>query len=129
MNWRKHSACLASSARSASCAFERSPEELFGGAAEEGAEGFSSSSGCSGVRGTRIRVEEVAIWHERLGLSLDEIARRFPQLTPAAIEAALAYFQEHRDEIQLQVHSADSLANQLGKRQPSHLAERTSQAK
>jgi uncharacterized protein (DUF433 family) len=64
------------------------------------------------IRGTRVRVQEVALWHERLGLSTEEIVCRFPELSRADVNAALAYYRAHRAEIPLPLGPADSLAQQ-----------------
>jgi len=61
------------------------------------------------LRGTRIQVAEIALWHERLGLTTDQIVARNPQLTLAAVEAALAYYAEHRHQIPLHLHRANKL--------------------
>ncbi len=39
------------------------------------------------VAGTRIRVQDVYGWHEKEGISPDEIVSRFPQLTLALNQA------------------------------------------
>jgi len=65
------------------------------------------------VRGTRIRVQDIALWHERLGLSAGEIVSRFPQLSLAAVDAALTYYRDHLSEIQLPIDSADALAKEV----------------
>lgn len=52
------------------------------------------------IAGHRIRVQDVAIWHEKLGLSPDEIVDRHPTITLADVHAALAYYWDHRDEIE-----------------------------
>jgi len=51
------------------------------------------------IAGHRIRVADVAVWHESQGLSPDEIASRHPGITLADVHAALAYYFEHREEI------------------------------
>lgn len=49
------------------------------------------------VVGHRITVQDIVIWHERLGLSADAIAREYgPSL--ADVYAALAYYYDHREE-------------------------------
>ncbi len=61
-----------------------------------------SADVCGGkprVAGTRIRVQDVYVWHELHGRSVDEIVASFPQLTHAQVHSALAYFFSHRDEI------------------------------
>ncbi len=50
------------------------------------------------IRGRRITVECIALWHERLGKSADEIAAEH-DLTLADVHAALAYYFDHREEI------------------------------
>ena len=42
------------------------------------------------VAGTRIRVQDIYVWHELSGQTADEIVSRFPQLTMSDVYAALA---------------------------------------
>jgi uncharacterized protein (DUF433 family) len=51
------------------------------------------------IAGSRIRVQDIYVWHERQGQSPDEIVARFPQISLADIYAALAYLWDHRDSI------------------------------
>ena len=41
------------------------------------------------IAGHRIRVEDIAVWHEQQGLSPDEIVAQFPQITLADVYDAL----------------------------------------
>src|SRR3954453_21914777 len=62
----------------------------------------STPGTCGGrprIDGHRITVEDVAIWHERQGMSPDEIASAYPSLTLSDVHAALAYYYENRDRI------------------------------
>jgi uncharacterized protein (DUF433 family) len=52
------------------------------------------------IRGTRIRVQDVYVWHELHGQSADQIVSEFPRLSLAGVHAALTYYWDHRDEIQ-----------------------------
>jgi uncharacterized protein (DUF433 family) len=52
------------------------------------------------IRGTRIRVEDVVGWYVEQGWSVDKILEEFPHLTPAGIHAALAYYWDHKDELE-----------------------------
>jgi uncharacterized protein (DUF433 family) len=52
------------------------------------------------IAGHRIRVQDIVVWHEQMGQSAEEIVARFPQLTLSDVYAALAYYFDHRDEIQ-----------------------------
>jgi len=51
------------------------------------------------VAGHRVKVQHIAVWHERLGKSPDEIAAEHPGLTLADVYAALTYYYDLRDQI------------------------------
>ena len=56
---------------------------------------------CSGkprIAGHRIRVQDIVLWTEE-GRSADEIVADFPQLSLADVYAALAYYHDHREQI------------------------------
>ena len=55
----------------------------------------------------RVKAEDVAIWHERQGMSPDEIVSAYPSLTLSDVHAVLAYYYENRDWI-----DADILAGE-----------------
>lgn len=73
------------------------------------------------IAGHRIRVQDVVIWHERMGLSPDEILLHYPTLTLADVYAALAYYHDHFDDIQQQIQAGEEFAEQLQARSPSLL--------
>jgi len=75
------------------------------------------------IRGRRITVQDVAIWHERLGRSADEIATEH-DLTLADVYAALAYYFDHRDDIDRRFADDQALAKSLRERTPSKVAEK-----
>src|SRR6185369_7086421 len=50
------------------------------------------------IEGTRLSVPFIVDLHNRQRESVDEIARVY-ELSPAQIHAALAYYYDHRDEI------------------------------
>ena len=64
------------------------------------------------IAGHRITVQNVAIWHERLGMGADEIAEEYG-LTLAEIHAALAYYFDHREEIDRSIADGEAFAEQL----------------
>ena len=74
------------------------------------------------ITGTRIRVQDVYVWHELQGLSADEIVSRFPQTTLASVYAALAYYWDHREEIQVQMQDESAFVEALKEQSPSPLA-------
>lgn len=61
------------------------------------------------IDGHRIRVQDVAVEHERQALSPEEICHQHPGLTLAEVYSALAYFHDYRDEILADLE-ADRLA-------------------
>ena len=65
------------------------------------------------IAGHRIRVQDVAIWHEKLGMSPDEIIESYPTLTLAEVHAALAYYWDHRDEIERVIENEHAFAEEL----------------
>jgi len=50
------------------------------------------------IAGHRITVQDIVLWHERLGLSADEICAEY-DLELADVYAALSYYFDHRSEI------------------------------
>ncbi len=76
------------------------------------------------IAGHRIRVMDIVAWHEKRGLSPDEIMSLYPTITLADIYAALAYYFDHREEIEAEFrHEADAVATIKG-RYPSKLQEK-----
>ena len=73
------------------------------------------------VSGTRIRVQDIYVWHELQGQSPDEIVTRFPQLTHGDVHAAMAYYWDHRDEIHQEMEAADQLLQRMEQQYPSKL--------
>jgi uncharacterized protein (DUF433 family) len=55
------------------------------------------------IAGHRIRVQDVAIWHQHQGQSASDIVSQFPQLSLGDVHAALTYYFDHRDEIEQQI--------------------------
>lgn len=75
------------------------------------------------VAGHRITVHNVVIWHERLGMSADEIATEYG-LTLAAVFAALTYYYDHRSEIDRDLQDDEGFIEQLRQCTPSKLKEK-----
>ena len=64
------------------------------------------------IAGHRITVQHIVIWHERMGLSADEIASNHG-LSLAEIYAALAYYYDHRQEIDEAILADESTVSEL----------------
>jgi len=78
------------------------------------------------IAGQRIRVQDVVIWHEKLGRSPDEIVHEYPALTLADVHAALAYYWDHRDEIERAIAEDEALEEALRQRHAGPLQEKLS---
>jgi uncharacterized protein (DUF433 family) len=74
------------------------------------------------IAGRRIAVEHIAVWHERLGLSADEIAGEY-DLDLADVYAALAYYFAHREEIDRSIRKGEEAIRRLREQSPSLLEE------
>ena len=61
------------------------------------------------IKGTRLPVRAIAGCF-KLGMTLDEIFNAYPHLKPQQICAALAYYFEYQDEIDVDIES-DSVHN------------------
>ncbi len=80
------------------------------------------------IAGHRITVQNIVIWHEMLGRSADEIAAEY-DLTLADVYAALAYYYDHRSEIDQSIEQSDSFVEALRQKTPSKLAEKLNEQK
>jgi uncharacterized protein (DUF433 family) len=76
------------------------------------------------IAGTRIRVQDIYVWHELQGLSADEIVSQFPHITMADVYAALAYYWDHRGEIQRQMEEQSAFVELMKAKHPSPLKEK-----
>ena len=81
------------------------------------------SGGQPHIKGRRIKVRHIVVWHERMGMTLDEIADEY-DLELADIHAALAYYFDHREEIDQAIIEGDSFAEEMRKSSPSLLREK-----
>lgn len=73
------------------------------------------------ISGHRIAVHTVVIWHERMGLSADEIASNHG-LSLADVYAALAYYYDHRRDIDEAILADESYVTELRSRTKSKLS-------
>lgn len=65
------------------------------------------------IAGHRIKVQDVVIWHEQMGLSPDEIVSQYSTITLADVYAALAYYHDHLSEIRRQIQADDELVKTM----------------
>ncbi len=70
------------------------------------------------IAGHRITVQNIVIWHERLGMSADEIANEY-DLTLSDIYAALTYYHDHKKEIDDRMRSDEEFVETMRTTTPS----------
>lgn len=68
----------------------------------------------------RITVEDVFIWHERLGKSVDEIATAY-RLALSDVYAALTYYYDNQKEVDQRIREGKGWVEQLRRKNPSKL--------
>ena len=73
------------------------------------------------VSGHRVRVMDVVAWHEMRGMTPDQIVDLFPGITLADVHAALAYYFDHRPEIEDDFRGDDHWAERVRSIIPSKI--------
>ena len=77
-------------------------------------------SGKPRISGTRITVEDIAVMHLKLGMSLIEIAGVY-ELSLAQVYAAMAYYFEHREDIEKRIEEEEVLIQEYQRNHTSIL--------
>jgi uncharacterized protein (DUF433 family) len=75
------------------------------------------------IVGRRITVSDIAFFHLKQGMSVPEIAVEY-NLSLAEVYAALAYYFDHREEIDRRTAEDDAFAEEYMKHNPSRFQER-----
>lgn len=78
------------------------------------------------IAGHRIKVQDIVTWHEILGRSADEISADHG-LSLAEVHAALAYYFDHREEIDRAMRESEAFVESLRRQTPSKLRQRMSE--
>jgi uncharacterized protein (DUF433 family) len=76
------------------------------------------------IAGTRIRVQDIYVWHELQGRSPEEIVTDFKQLSLADVHAALAYYHDHREAIEAEVRAERDESDRMKLSHPSKLQQK-----
>lgn len=76
------------------------------------------------IDGHRVRVLDIVWWHDRLGLSADEIVHKIPSISATQVHAAMAYYFEHVGEVNDEMHGEVEVVRAAMERHPSLLAKR-----
>lgn len=72
------------------------------------------------INGHRISVFDIAFWRLKLGMALEEIAGEY-DLPLAAVYASMAYYYDHRQEIDDRAKQDQLFAEEFQKKNPSKL--------
>ena len=80
-----------------------------------------SAGGQPVITGTRIKVMDIAIRYELMGMSADKIIDAYPHLKLEQIHDALSYYYEHKNMFDRKYREDQSFLNQLKKQYPSKL--------
>jgi len=75
------------------------------------------------LAGHRIRVQDIAVWHERLGMGVVEICADYG-LSLAEVYAALAYYFDYKDEIDRDIAADQIYFEAFKQNNPSLLQEK-----
>jgi uncharacterized protein (DUF433 family) len=70
------------------------------------------------IDGHRIKVEHIAICYERMGMSPDEIVTSHPTISLAQVHAALAYYHEHKQDIDADIEAGKRYVEELKAKTP-----------
>ncbi|NJR52596.1 MAG: DUF433 domain-containing protein [Leptolyngbyaceae cyanobacterium CSU_1_3] len=80
-------------------------------------------SGKPRIAGRRITVADVALMYLKMGQSLEEIAGKY-ELSLASVHAAMAFYYDHRAEIDQRTAEAEAFAEAERSKHPSLLQEK-----
>jgi uncharacterized protein (DUF433 family) len=92
----------------------------------------STPGTCGGkprIDGHRITVKHIVLDHQRGGMSPDEIVSAYPSLTLSDVYAALAYYHDHRTEIDADISADDEQWAEIERQNPGRLIDRLRQRK
>ena len=83
-----------------------------------------SRGGKPRIAGRRISVADIAVWHERMGRSVDVFCAEY-HLSLAEVHAALAYYFHHKAEIDARLADDEAFVERMRAmtRPPSRTAE------
>jgi len=76
------------------------------------------SGGSPIISGTRIRVIDIAIEYDRLGLTPDQIVDAHPHLNLESVHDALSYYYENRDSIDKVIREKKQVVKRIAQKTP-----------
>lgn len=72
------------------------------------------------IAGHRISVQDVVIWHNEMGHNVEQIAEDY-NLSLADVYAALAYYYDHKEEVDRAIVEGEKFVEEMKKQYPSKL--------
>lgn len=78
--------------------------------------------GVAYVSATKLKVADVAVASERWGMTAREVQESYPRLTLAQVYAALAYYYDHKGEMDAQIARDEAEAERLRAQNPNPLS-------
>lgn len=82
------------------------------------------SGGQPVISGTRIKVMDIAVRYELMGMSADRIIDEYPHLKLEQVHDALSYYYEHKNVFDKKYREDQAVLTQLKKKYPSKLKAR-----
>lgn len=79
------------------------------------------SKGNPVISGTRVRVIDIAIEYDRLGMTPDQIVDAHPHLSLGAVHDALSYYYENRKALDDKIRKEKEFVERISKKYPSIL--------
>jgi uncharacterized protein (DUF433 family) len=76
------------------------------------------------IAGHRIRVQDIVVWTELMGMSPDAIVFHCPSIDLDQVHAALAYYELHKEEICQDMEKSESFVWELASQTPSILKQK-----
>ena len=76
------------------------------------------------IDGHRITVEHIAAWHEQMERTPAEFVATHPTVTLAQVHAALAYYYDHKQEIDADIEEGKRFVEELKALSPPLLAQK-----
>jgi uncharacterized protein (DUF433 family) len=76
-----------------------------------------------------IKVEHIAICHERMGMSPDEIVTGHPTMTLTPVHSALAYYHDHKHDIDSDIDEGKRFVEELKEKSPPSTLQKLPEAR
>ena len=76
------------------------------------------------IVGSRIRVQDIYVWHEIQGRSPVDIVGEYPELSLADVHAAIAYYFDNREQIERDIADENAAYETLKASSPSKVTQR-----